>query len=526
MADPGLPLTVHARVCIVCACARTCVRHRRSKLLIGPIHDLVWHPWLAEPHWGCAVRVQVHEYDEWGDPRTPGAARAIQRVCPYAALGVALEGAGGAGLPGVLVTCALDDARVPAWVPAKWAARARRLQVGAALARAAGCGRCTCLVCAAAAALDGPALLQHRAGPGRAPHRPPAAAGAAARAARGGPRGLVQRGGGRRGVRVRRCSAQREPRRRGLMQIRRCASAVGECEGVRSAAHASRHGGGQAERGLQRAAGAGRGCCCGGGGGAARPRARRPAAAAPWRRAARPARARGGRRPQWRALQQRQGVLRRARRPGGRRARDRPQAPGVLRGGAGQRALGAQGRGRPATGAGGARGHRGGAASGAARSVRHARCRAHAVLRWARTPLRPALCLPPLQHQEHQKRPRSSSQSRASRSRSRTPSAMTASSSSARSWRGWVGAAAAAHGVLPDAAGAVEQRPGGHSRGACPRAAAACPPVAHAVDDEGLRVTLKDERLQRLLTEVDSSGNREKVGNGGGWGWRRVAPRP
>jgi len=33
-----------------------------------------------------------------------------------------------------------------------------------------------------------------------------------------------------------------------------------------------------------------------------------------------------------------------------------------------------------------------------------------------------------------------------------------------------------------------------------------------AVHNEELRVTLKDERLQRLLAEVDSSSNREKVG--------------
>jgi len=32
-------------------------------------------------------------------------------------------------LPAVLVTSAVDDARVPVWVAAKWAARARRLQV-------------------------------------------------------------------------------------------------------------------------------------------------------------------------------------------------------------------------------------------------------------------------------------------------------------------------------------------------------------------------------------------------------------
>eukprot|EP00967_Tisochrysis_lutea_P151927 scaffold296576_cov18-Tisochrysis_lutea.AAC.1 len=32
-------------------------------------------------------------------------------------------------VPAVLMTSAMDDARVPVWVPAKWAARARRLQV-------------------------------------------------------------------------------------------------------------------------------------------------------------------------------------------------------------------------------------------------------------------------------------------------------------------------------------------------------------------------------------------------------------
>lgn len=94
-----------------------------------------------------SFHTQVHEYDEWGDARDPSMLPALESLCPYSRLGSRLsveqsasqgsvhhlQGSttGEEGLRGtqLLVTCAIDDARVPVWSSAKWAARARRLQV-------------------------------------------------------------------------------------------------------------------------------------------------------------------------------------------------------------------------------------------------------------------------------------------------------------------------------------------------------------------------------------------------------------
>jgi len=64
-----------------------------------------------------------HEYDEWGNPGDASGA-GLSAACPYLGL------APGRPYPPVLLTCALDDARVPPWAPAKYAARLRALQRG------------------------------------------------------------------------------------------------------------------------------------------------------------------------------------------------------------------------------------------------------------------------------------------------------------------------------------------------------------------------------------------------------------
>ncbi len=70
----------------------------------------------------------AHERDELGDPAADAAdCAALAALCPYHTLG----SAGRAAYPPTLVTTAADDARVPAWGPAKFAARLRRLAAGA-----------------------------------------------------------------------------------------------------------------------------------------------------------------------------------------------------------------------------------------------------------------------------------------------------------------------------------------------------------------------------------------------------------
>lgn len=69
------------------------------------------------------------EYEEWGDPRDPAAARVIQERCPYQGIpaGPQLP-----QYPPVLITYGQGDERVPEWGPLKWAARVRASQSGPA----------------------------------------------------------------------------------------------------------------------------------------------------------------------------------------------------------------------------------------------------------------------------------------------------------------------------------------------------------------------------------------------------------
>lgn len=62
------------------------------------------------------------EYEEWGDPRDPAAARRIQERCSYQGIPA---GPHGPQYPPVLITYGLGDQRVPEWGPLKWAARVR-----------------------------------------------------------------------------------------------------------------------------------------------------------------------------------------------------------------------------------------------------------------------------------------------------------------------------------------------------------------------------------------------------------------
>jgi oligopeptidase B len=72
-----------------------------------------------------SLPLTVHEYDEWGEPgREPKALRTIASMCPYRNC----SGAAGEPVPAVMVTCALDDTRVPFWGPAKWVARLQKWQ--------------------------------------------------------------------------------------------------------------------------------------------------------------------------------------------------------------------------------------------------------------------------------------------------------------------------------------------------------------------------------------------------------------
>lgn len=68
--------------------------------------------------------ITVHEYDEFGNPSEDVEAfESLRKLCPYANLRPA-------EYPPVLVTCALNDQRVPAWGPAKYVARLRANQRG------------------------------------------------------------------------------------------------------------------------------------------------------------------------------------------------------------------------------------------------------------------------------------------------------------------------------------------------------------------------------------------------------------
>ncbi|BDA43568.1 Prolyl endopeptidase-like [Coccomyxa sp. Obi] len=71
-----------------------------------------------------SLPLTVHEYDEFGNPSEDVEAfENLRKLCPYANLCPA-------EYPPVLVTCALNDQRVPAWGPAKYVARLRANQRG------------------------------------------------------------------------------------------------------------------------------------------------------------------------------------------------------------------------------------------------------------------------------------------------------------------------------------------------------------------------------------------------------------
>ena len=73
-----------------------------------------------------SLPLTVHEYDEFGNPSLDEEAlQSLQELCPYANIRPN-------AFPPVLVTCALNDQRVPAWGPAKYVARLRANQLGSA----------------------------------------------------------------------------------------------------------------------------------------------------------------------------------------------------------------------------------------------------------------------------------------------------------------------------------------------------------------------------------------------------------
>ncbi|KAJ9518569.1 hypothetical protein QJQ45_018623 [Haematococcus lacustris] len=76
-----------------------------------------------------SLPLTLHEYDEWGNPHASG--DDMQATCPYTRLGKLIQlhtqaGAALPSLPPTMVSCAVQDARVPYWAAVKWVARARR----------------------------------------------------------------------------------------------------------------------------------------------------------------------------------------------------------------------------------------------------------------------------------------------------------------------------------------------------------------------------------------------------------------
>lgn len=73
----------------------------------------------------------VHEYDEWGNPLAdPDVHRYIASYCPYQNLRDKGPGVLGS-LPNMMLTASMNDARVPAWQPAKFVARIRDMSAAA-----------------------------------------------------------------------------------------------------------------------------------------------------------------------------------------------------------------------------------------------------------------------------------------------------------------------------------------------------------------------------------------------------------
>eukprot|EP00928_Gymnodinium_smaydae_P002657 TRINITY_DN10953_c0_g1_i2.p1 TRINITY_DN10953_c0_g1~~TRINITY_DN10953_c0_g1_i2.p1 ORF type:complete len:848 (+),score=224.50 TRINITY_DN10953_c0_g1_i2:164-2707(+) len=65
-----------------------------------------------------SLPLTVHEYAEWGDPHEEAHASNLRSLSPF-------ENVGSHRYPPVYLSCALEDARVPAWMPLKYAARLR-----------------------------------------------------------------------------------------------------------------------------------------------------------------------------------------------------------------------------------------------------------------------------------------------------------------------------------------------------------------------------------------------------------------
>jgi oligopeptidase B len=62
----------------------------------------------------------ITEWEEWGDPREPGAYARMKAYSPY-------DNVRAADYPALLVTTGLNDPRVQYWEPAKWVAKLREL---------------------------------------------------------------------------------------------------------------------------------------------------------------------------------------------------------------------------------------------------------------------------------------------------------------------------------------------------------------------------------------------------------------
>lgn len=69
---------------------------------------------MADP----LLPLTAHEFAEWGDPRNAEEEMNIRSLSPY-------ENIGSHSYPPIYVSCALADARAPAWMAMKYAARLR-----------------------------------------------------------------------------------------------------------------------------------------------------------------------------------------------------------------------------------------------------------------------------------------------------------------------------------------------------------------------------------------------------------------
>ncbi|MGZ3653780.1 MAG: prolyl oligopeptidase family serine peptidase, partial [Bdellovibrionota bacterium] len=72
-----------------------------------------------------SIPLTTSEYDEWGDPREPGAFRCMAEYSPY-------DNVRAQAYPAMLITAGLHDSQVQYWEPAKWAAKLRKLGTGSA----------------------------------------------------------------------------------------------------------------------------------------------------------------------------------------------------------------------------------------------------------------------------------------------------------------------------------------------------------------------------------------------------------